>query len=345
MDAIETLVFAACGKYNACMVLPIVLGLLLALAMGFWALDRRWLLHRLRTMRDHGRKDQDFRDLMDREVMHMHLDSNGTILYASHAFCKFTGHQDGELNGKLFQQVLMPEELPESYKDLWNSLARNFGWRDDISGFRKNGKQYWAEVSVTPLQTAELKQEGFSVVFHDITDRKLVEELSITDELTGLYNRRHFNRIMSRELLRARRAKETIVLAMLDVDHFKRYNDTYGHQQGDQVLAAIGHVMKDMLRRPTDFCFRLGGEEFGIVITDLNAEKGIGYLERIRQSIMDSAIEHIHNEEWKVVTISIGALKILAPDPAKNADYYRLADDLLYQAKASGRNKMVVAEG
>jgi diguanylate cyclase (GGDEF)-like protein len=106
---------------------------------------------------------------------------------------------------------------------------------------------------------------------------KIVEQLSITDELTGIYNRRHFNKLFQEELKNAFSEKQPLSFFMFDIDHFKQYNDYYGHQKGDDVLKTIGIIMKAQKERDTDLFFRLGGEEFGVLFSREDEESSILY--------------------------------------------------------------------
>lgn len=125
------------------------------------------------------------------------------------------------------------------------------------------------EIDWSPFEyiNDENQYVGMAAEYIALVGQKLAEELSITDELTSLFNRRYFNNLFPQELGRAEREKKTIVLMIIDVDYFKPYNDNYGHQQGDNALRAVSGVLKNTLRRAGDFTFRIGGEEFGVIVT------------------------------------------------------------------------------
>lgn len=127
------------------------------------------------------------------------------------------------------------------------------------------------------------------------------------------------------------------------MDYFKKYNDTYGHPQGDFVLQAIGDVLNQKMRRPTDFAFRLGGEEFGLLVNGQTLEEARVFLESIRQAIRGLRITHEKNPPG-MVTVSMGALNISDPDPGLERFYYQKADTLLYHAKEAGRHQVVIEE-
>jgi len=173
---------------------------------------------------------------------------------------------------------------------------------------------------------------------------KKLETASITDALTELYNRRYFNLVYNRELTRCIREKKTLAFMMLDIDYFKGYNDTYGHLKGDVTLKEVSKVMKSTLKRPTDYLFRLGGEEFGVLISDIEEEKAYYMAEKLRQNVQSLKIEHTGNKSSSYVTISIGLIT-LYPDQFTEAEkILQKADENLYEAKEAGRNRVISTE-
>ncbi len=166
--------------------------------------------------------------------------------------------------------------------------------------------------------------------------------MAITDELTGAYNRRHFNTALQAEVARHKRHHCPLVLCMTDIDEFKRYNDRYGHLAGDRVLQQVAQTVKQNLQRAGDQFFRLGGEEFALI---LNVNEPWGrtqeFVERIRADIEALGIEHDKSAQG-VITCSFGLLWVL-PDStlARAEDIYASAAALLYQAKAAGRNCVI----
>ena len=171
-----------------------------------------------------------------------------------------------------------------------------------------------------------------------------LELLSITDGLTGLYNRRHFNQVISKEWNRGLRSHNPLTCVLIDVDYFKDYNDAYGHQAGDQCLIDVANVLKDTFRRGGDFVARYGGEEFVILMGDCSKEDAIAAVELLQIELAKLRIPHSGSQVNDYVTISAG---IVNEAPTRNQtidSYIRKADDALYQAKAEGRNKWVMAD-
>jgi diguanylate cyclase (GGDEF)-like protein len=153
--------------------------------------------------------------------------------------------------------------------------------------------------------------------------------LAATDALTGLGNRRAFDEALEREWNRAIRYREPISLALLDIDHFKRYNDHYGHKPGDECLAKFGHLLSDTVFRPGDVIARYGGEEFAIVL-------------RVRQIVEHQDWRHIGSPEG-CVTVSIGVATIEPTPRQAKSSLFEQADAALYKAKAQGRNRVECA--
>ena len=164
-----------------------------------------------------------------------------------------------------------------------------------------------------------------------------LEELATTDALTGLKNRRKFDHEIDAEWRRAARHGEPVALLMIDADHFKTYNDTYGHQAGDQVLVGIAICISDSVRRAGDCTARFGGEEFAVLLPGNTAADALAVAEAIRHKV----------EQWSagpmVTTVSIG-IASATPAPGMHwSDLLEAADKALYVAKANGRNQSVVA--
>jgi diguanylate cyclase (GGDEF)-like protein len=177
-------------------------------------------------------------------------------------------------------------------------------------------------------------------------DRKhyeTVEKLSVTDQLTGLYNRRHFYTTFPRELRNTLRYGGRLYLGILDVDYFKRYNDTYGHPEGDLVLQQIAKAMNGVLQRAGDYCFRIGGEEFSFFFNEPDLTKAEHLIGRMCSKIEDLAIIHEGNQPYGVVTVSIGLIEVPAYPDSALEPLMSKADQALYTAKETGRNRYVVA--
>lgn len=182
------------------------------------------------------------------------------------------------------------------------------------------------------LDKARLKKESRIAL-------EKMAEMTIKDELTGLYNRRYFFEALGREMARAKRYKTEMVLAMVDLDHFKPVNDTLGHPVGDLVLKKFGRLLRDCLRK-SDVCCRYGGEEFALILPAISLEEAVATCERLRSIVAEHAF--VYADGSLHITISIG---ISAYIPATHSSRHALvaeADQALYQAKSEGRNRVQV---
>ncbi|MBF0610624.1 MAG: diguanylate cyclase [Magnetococcales bacterium] len=182
---------------------------------------------------------------------------------------------------------------------------------------------------------------GAAALIRDITNEKRLEdqlrEQSQTDALTGLFNRRKFDATMEMEVERARRYKHHLSLVLFDVDHFKKFNDTYGHDQGDRVLQAVGRQMKKTLRN-LDVCCRYGGEEFVAILPGTPSAGAERSAERLRADIEAMVVDGLK------VTISLGVVAYPDCGIANVEAMVKMADNALYQAKKGGRNQYKLAE-
>ena len=171
-----------------------------------------------------------------------------------------------------------------------------------------------------------------------------IERQSMTDQLTGLANRRRYERYSLIKWREAARLQVPFSICMLDIDHFKVYNDTFGHPAGDRVIAAVAKTMSSCLKRSTDFLARYGGEEFVALSMDNQADKVFNHLKRARQAIEDLHIPHNPAiSQW--VTVSVGGITVVPPIDGDYDFFLQLADTMLYDAKKRGRNRVVWADG
>jgi diguanylate cyclase (GGDEF)-like protein len=236
----------------------------------------------------------------------------------------------------------LPKEFVQKVKDV---IAAKKTLEGEVKHINEEGREYWFQNSVMPILDEEGNQIGEVIVRYDISEKKSFEKLSITDALTELYNRRYFNQILTREIHRATRDKTFLSLIILDIDYFKKYNDTYGHAEGDKALFAVADAIKRSLRRGSDFAFRLGGEEFGVIFSGLDKEESFAFATRIKESVEALNIPHTNSAAAPYLTVSLGLLVIdFGEENVDENGFYSMADSALYKAKKSGRNRVVMHE-
>lgn len=171
---------------------------------------------------------------------------------------------------------------------------------------------------------------------------KQLENVSYTDTLTSMHNRRYFNMVYERELKRARRTHSYITFMMLDIDYFKQYNDTYGHIEGDKALKSVAEVLKSTLQRPSDFVFRLGGEEFGVLLTQEDESSSAQLAREIGEALKKKEILHKGSFVSDYLTMSIGVVCCIADDALNEDILISRADEMLYEAKETGRDRYII---
>lgn len=172
--------------------------------------------------------------------------------------------------------------------------------------------------------------------------KAMMERISLTDGLTDLANRRHFDQFLDQEWARAKRLSTPLTLIMLDIDHFKPFNDHYGHPAGDECLREVSRILESVVRRPTDLVARYGGEEFAIVLPDTDSITLVA--EACRAAIEAARIEHRLSEVSDVVTVSVGACSLI-PGPTTSLEQLKKQSDAaLYRAKHAGRNTVVLCD-
>lgn len=283
---------------------------------------------------------QEYVKLVDQNILTSTTDISGKIIYVSEAFARISGYNKDELIGYTHRVVKHEDNDPQLYENMWETISHNRIWHGVIKNKKKDGGFYWVDATIYPVFNSYGEKSGYTAIRIDITDKKRVEELLIVDALTGVYNRRHFNEIFPRAINTAKRERKYISLIILDIDHFKQYNDTYGHQEGDEALIKVAHALKAQMKRATDLCFRLGGEEFGVVFESLSPDEAFAFADDIRASVEALTIEHRNNTAGAYVTVSAGLVTRKTVNSIDPDMLYKAADELLYQAKESGRNRV-----
>jgi len=281
--------------------------------------------------------------LINKNVLISKTDLDGNMIEVSDYFCKLSKYSKEELIGTNHRILRHKDMEDDLFKNLWNTIIDGKTWKGDIKNRTKDGGFYWADTTISPDCDINGNIIGYTVIRNDITDKKLIEEISITDGLTSLYNRRHFDNVFEQQIKQSKRDKNLLAFLIIDIDHFKQYNDTYGHQEGDKTLQLVARALSDTLKRPSDYTFRLGGEEFGLLYHIKDKDGAISIANQAKINVENLKIEHSKNSASKYITISSGLYIIDNDDKNNISQIYKKADEALYEAKETGRNRVNTA--
>ena len=282
--------------------------------------------------------------------MVMRIGKDERIEYVSPSSVRILGWRPDQLLGQRALAAINPLDVPH-VQEIFASLKR--GDAEEARGtFRtrcRNGSEIWVESTLRVSRKTDGAIEGFIVVTRDVTQQKALqgrlEILAIEDGLTGLANRRRFDERLREEWSRAYRERTSLALLMIDIDHFKAFNDAYGHPAGDECLHTIAGILADEALRSTDLAARYGGEEFAMLLPNTDAEGCARIGERIRRALREVAIAHGRNLPSGIVTASLGGA-VCRPGAERSAGPASLvdaADRALYAAKDGGRDRLVMA--
>ncbi len=209
-------------------------------------------------------------------------------------------------------------------------------------------KRLYLAVDAGPIYDEEGSLLAVVETLRDQTEQKLaqmaLQSLAIKDGLTGLANRRSFDEKLEAEWLHNQREGTSMAVLLVDVDHFKLYNDTYGHQKGDSCLKAVASALDKQVFRPSDLAARYGGEEFAVIMPNTTLDGALHVAERIRDGVFELNLPHGASLTADCVTLSVGAAALVPSDDCRAEDLVAAADAALYRAKHQGRNRVVGTE-
>ncbi len=289
-----------------------------------------------------------FRSLFEQAAIGIaEITLDGHFLQINEGFARITDYSREEMLELTYQKITYPDDLPSdmiSKQNLVDGMQKNYSLEKRY--IRKDGSIAWVYLSTALVRDAEQNPLYFISAAQDITQSKNlqteIEHQARVDYLTGLANRRHFMEQAEQELARALRYGSPLSVAMMDIDHFKRVNDTYGHKVGDLVLQRLSQLCEHMLRE-VDLIARMGGEEFAILLPETDGKMAMEVAERLRVAIADTQVP-LETGLPPHVTVSIGVASLQGKDV--NVDMLlNLADKALYEAKHGGRNKVRQAHG
>lgn len=282
------------------------------------------------------------------------IDSAGEIRYVNKAWIAFGKDNDSEIGESWRGLNYLTECDKAAAMGDEFSIHAAAGIRLVINGKKETfyyeypchspDEKRWFMMRVTPFTMQGLHY--FVISHKNITERKLIEEevasLARLDGLTNISNRRYFNGFLSEEWRRCQRLDMPISLAIIDLDYFKQLNDTYGHQEGDECLKAIGKLLRKFDRRPSDISARYGGEEFAIVFGNTDKDQAKALVYQLLKDIRALNIPNENSPTSSTLTASIGLATMRPSKESNEAELIKRADDALYTAKENGRNQVFV---
>ena len=315
-----------------------LLGALLLLGSGYTARVESQVAERTEALRE---SEERFRTTMEHSPIGIVIAGlNGEFLEVNQAFCDIVGYSKEELSQLTVVNLTYAEDRPanaEYRQKLLSGEIRTFSMEKRY--VHKKGHPVWVQLAASLEHSADGAPKHFIAQVEDITERKKLEQQLMrearTDALTGLYNRRYFYELAERELALGKRLPSPLALLLMDIDHFKKVNDTYGHDIGDAVLLTLARTCRHTLRE-IDLIARFGGEEFTVLLPGTDRAHAMDAAERLRMALATAAVS-TGNGGSTLFTVSIGVTTHL--EASENLEHLlKRADNALYVAKNAGRN-------
>ena len=264
----------------------------------------------------------------------------GVITYVNQAFCDQTGYTREEVIGESVR-ILKSDHYPnEFYEKLWTTILRGEILRETIINRKKNGDLYYENKTITPLKDDNNNIVSFVSTGKDVTSETLmnqeIQRIATIDKLTGIYNRHKFEELFTFESERSRRFLQPLSLILIDIDHFKLVNDSYGHDVGDEVLKTLTDVIQKNIRK-IDIFARWGGEEFLLLSPNTDLDNIQKLAEKLRSAVESTPFSKVNH-----ITISLGVSTFREEDTF--SELFKRVDQGLYHAKEQGRNQVGIIQ-
>lgn len=280
--------------------------------------------------------------LIDEHVYITTSDLSGKIIDISQAYLSFTGYTKEEVIGKnhsIFRNKKMDSAI---IKNLWDTILADKIWRGELKNHKKSGEEYWIKTMIAPLYDRNNKKIGYTSIKEDITDKKRLEELSITDPVTSMHNRRFFDHYLKREVKHAILKQEKFGLILMRVDYYQEYAQMYGNVLADKVLIDLSAKIEQTIGPKVNDVFRTGEDEFAIVILD----KDDATIKKAANELLECAaslsVQHEGSKTSEHLSISVGAVNLENHIYNINSnDVYNIAENNLYRAQKKGGGRVV----
>jgi diguanylate cyclase (GGDEF)-like protein/PAS domain S-box-containing protein len=282
------------------------------------------------------------------------------LVYVNPAFERLNGYRAEEALGRNCRFLHRDDVRQSALDTVREALRASTSCEALLRNYRKDGTLFWNQLSLSPMLDSNGRITHVMGTLNDVSERvraeqrllekqrqlektkRTLEGLALKDGLTGLYNRRHFSEQLAREWNRARREHLPLSLFMIDIDHFKRFNDTYGHLAGDQCIKLVADTIKRCFARGSDLVARYGGEEFVALAAGVDRRQARERAELLREAIRELTGER-NGRSAQLVTVSVGLATMTPDERLVPEDMLEAADRALYQAKRQGRDRVVVA--
>ncbi len=310
----------------------ILLSILASLIMAMYASIRPAQLQKALQLAN--KELERFASILDKYVVSTKTKKDTTIVDVSSAFEASSGYSKEELIGKPINIVKNTHTPQDFFKKLWKTLIEKGEWDGEIQNRKKDGSDFWLEQHIVAIKNDKGEIESFVSVGQDITSKKELEELSSIDKLTGILNRRKLDEFLEYEVSVSKRYLTNLSLIIVDIDHFKSVNDTYGHQMGDKVLFEVTKIITNSIRE-SDIFGRFGGEEFLLICPETDQDQAFLLAEKLRKKIENYNFDKIGQK-----TVSLGISEFKEEDTANTL--IKKADIALYESKNNGRNRTTI---
>lgn len=282
--------------------------------------------------------------LINNNLIMLHTDTQGIITEVTDAVVKISGYSKDELIGNCVSIFKSEHTRNEEYKELWSEISSGKEWHGELQNRKKDATHYWISSTITPIFDEKFNIKGYRSIQTDINKQKIAQNQAIKDSLTLLYNRTIFDTTFQKSIDLAKRYNTYFTYLMLDIDHFKSYNDTYGHLSGDKALQSVAKILNNSTSRADDYAFRIGGEEFAILLIGLDEKESLNFSNKIRESILALKIEH-SKSSYKFLTISIGLYNAKGNNIVDKEKICSDSDIALYSSKNISRNMVSIVKG